>query len=135
MGFMDEFRRGRAQARAARGAPPLDDGHGAVGPVDAADERIEDAEQHPARADELETALRELTEYAEELQARVAGLETVAAPLVAVLLMPGVKAMLVNRFHPDKHPEANPEQRGAYEEALRVINDAYAVIEKIQASE
>src|ERR1700675_3293583 len=124
MGFMDEFRRGRAQARAARGAPPLDQWD--AGPDGAADElrmeneRVADAEQHPARVDELTAALRELTEYAEQLHARVAGLETVAAPLVAVLLMPGVKAMLVNHFHPDKHPEANDEQRTAYGEALRV---------------
>jgi hypothetical protein len=133
MGFMDEFRRGRAQARAARGAPPLDQWD--AGPDDVPDERIEDAEQLPARVAELTAALCELTEYAEQLRTHVAGLETVAAPLVAVLLMPGIKAMLVNRFHPDKHPEANAEQRAAYGEALRVINEAYAVIEKIQASE
>jgi hypothetical protein len=101
-------------------------------PGGAADERIEDAEQHPAFVAELKAALRELKEYAEQLQARVAELETVAAPLVAVLLMPGVKAMLANRFHPEKHPEANPEQRAAYDEAMRVINEAYAVIGELR---
>jgi len=133
MGFMDEFRRGRAAARAARGAPPLDQSDAGPDGMCGADERIEDAEQPEAHIAELKAALRELTEYAEQLQARVAGLETVAAPLAAVLLMPGVKTMLVNRFHPDRNPQANAEQRAAYGEALRVINEAYAVIEKIQA--
>jgi hypothetical protein len=68
----------------------------------------------------LDAALRELT----KLKDSVAGLETVAAPLVAVLLMPGVKTMLTNRFHPEKHPEANAEQRAAYEEAMSVVNAA-----------
>jgi hypothetical protein len=140
MGFMDEFRHGRAAARAARDAPNTggDDDFDALGG---------DAGQHSARIAELEAALRErdgeaakhkqliadLKEFAEQLQARVAGLETVAAPLVAVLLMPGVKAMLVNRFHPDKHPEANAEQRAAYGEALSVINESYTVVDKVQA--
>ena len=52
-----------------------------------------------------------------------------------MLLIPGVKAMLVNRFHSDKHPEATAEQRAAYEEAMKVINEAYEVIAKIQAGE
>ncbi len=147
MGFMDEFRRGRDEARAARGAPPLNAGPAGTGDEriedaeayfgDAADERIEelveDAEQLRARIAELEAALRELTEYAEQLQASVAGLETVAAPLVAVLLMPGVKTMLTNHFHPEKHPEANAEQRAAYKEAMSAVNEAYDVIKKIQA--
>jgi len=146
MGFMDGYRRGRAQARAARGAPPLgqsDAGPAGTGderiedaepyPDDAADQRVEDAEPLQARVAELEAALRELTLYAEQLQASVTGLETVAAPLVAVLLMPGVKTMLTNRFHPEKHSDANAEQRAAYEEAMSVVNQAYDVIKKIQA--
>jgi hypothetical protein len=88
--------------------------------------------ERDGQAAESKQLIADLAAFAEQLQARVAGLETVATPLVAVLLMPGVKAMLINRFHRDKHPEANAEQRAAYDEAMRVINAAYAVIEKIQ---
>src|SRR3954447_21536371 len=124
MSFMNEFVIGRNIARGKRGAPPL------AGPV--ADE---DAEQLRERVLELEDVLRDLTEYAEQLQARIAELETVATPLAAALLLPGVKTWLANQFHPDKHPEATPEQRAAYETAMKVINEAYALIAKIQADE
>src|SRR4051812_38109606 len=123
MSFMHEFGIGRNIAREKRGAPPL------AGPV------ADDAEQLRERVGELEDVLRELTEYAEQLQARMAELESVATPLATALLMPGVKAMLANRFHPDKNPDATAEQLAAYEEAMKVINEAYAVIAKIQAGE
>src|SRR4051794_14381513 len=122
MGLRASFVRGRNKARDARGAPLLAE------PVDIP----EDVRTYVA---ELEAALGELTQSIGELQARTAELEGVATPLAAALLIPGVKAMLANRFHPDKNPDATAEQRAGYEEAMKVINEAYAVIAKIQAGE
>jgi hypothetical protein len=122
VGLRASFVRGRNKARDARGAPLLD-------------ERFDIPEHLKAYVAELEAALSELTQSAGELQARVAELESVATPLAAALLIPGVKAMLVNRFHSDKNPDATAEQYAAYEEAMKVINEAYAVIKKIQAGE
>jgi hypothetical protein len=70
-------------------------------------------------------------------------MQAMVEPLVAALQisankrlgLPSVKAVLVNRFHPEKHPEANAETRAAYDEAMQVINNAYAWIKKIQESD
>src|SRR3954453_3924613 len=122
MGLRASFVRGRNKARDARGAPLLAE------PIDI-------PEEIKAYVAELEAGLGELTQSTGELQARTAELESVATPLAAALLMPGVKAMLANRFHPDKYPDATAEQRAAYEEAMKVVNEAYTVTEKIQAGE
>jgi len=85
----------------------------------------------------------ELTQFAERLKAALEGMQAMVAPLAAALCipankkldLPSVKAVLVNRFHPEKHPEADAETRAAYGEAMQVINDAYAWIKQIQDSD
>src|SRR4051794_3072471 len=117
MGIIASFVIGRNFARTARGAPLLDEPG--------------DPKQLKAYIAELEAALEELNEHAENLKARAddleTALETAVAPLMATLLLPGVKAWVLNQFHPDKHPNATPEQRAAYETATKVINEAYAL--------
>jgi hypothetical protein len=150
-GFMDGYREGRNEVRAKRGAPPLVRKQDSDDPRrefdvpngDAGDEAVWEGDS-PARDSEvaeIRRLLADVTALAEgqkgeiEQQAiRVAELGAMIAPLVAVLLMPGVKTGLVNRFHPDKHPDADDTKRAAYNEALRVINEAYAIVDQIQAS-
>ena len=102
--FMDEYRKGRDEARAARGAPPLAVAKENTEPNPTFDAPADDARQSTEHCSELEATLRqrdgevtelkrliaELTAYAEDLQAQVKGLQAAAAPLVAVLQMPGV---------------------------------------------
>ena len=147
-GFMDGYRQGVAKARTARGAVNPGREERFVEPESEFDAPTDDMGQSPRAADELETALRardaeieqhkkliaELAEFTKQQKARIAELEGVSAPLVAVLLMPGVKTGLLNRFHPDKHPDADDAKRAAYNEALRVINEAYGIVDQIQAS-
>jgi hypothetical protein len=147
-GFMDGYRQGVARARAARGAVYPDREERFVEPEPEFNARPDEIAQFAPGSAELETALREreaeieqhkkllaeLAEFTEQQKARIAELEAMIAPLVAVLLIPGVKTGLINRFHPDKHPEADEATRTAYNEALRVINEAYAVVNRIQAS-
>ena len=52
----------------------------------------------------------ELAETVELLQARVVELIGGAEPMAKVLRLPGVKTWLLQRFHPDKYPEADERQ-------------------------
>jgi hypothetical protein len=101
MGFMDNFREGRNQARAARGAPPLSRKEPVTGPEQdgAADQAANDAGQNSAAVAELQAALQErdgeltenkrllneMADYAEKMEARVveliAGAERMAEAL------------------------------------------------------
>jgi hypothetical protein len=134
--FKEAFRQGREQARAARGAPPLSgDGRDAPGFGEARDRGPE-----PAIAAEFEEALRqrddelteakqlltEMTDYAETMEARVIELIAGSEPMARVLLLPGVKTFLLQRFHPDKYPNADDKQRELLTSALKTINAAYA---------
>lgn len=144
-GLLEGFRQGRDEALAGARRPV----YGQAPPPVADDEPAEYAgepQQPPAddlagelRAceadrDEKARLLAEVTEYAGQLQARVADLEAAAQPFVKTLRLPGLKTMLLNRFHPDKHPDADPDLRAHLTDAIKTINDAYAVAEKIQAS-
>ena len=51
-------------------------------------------------------------------------------PMAKVLMLPGVKTFLLQRFHPDKHPEADEQQRRALTEAMQAITAAYAAVAK-----
>ena len=42
-------------------------------------------------------------------------------------MLPGLKTFLLQRFHPDKHPEADEQQRRAFTEAMQAI---FAVVAK-----
>ena len=84
-----------------------------------------------ADRDEKARLLAEVTEYAGQLQARVAELEAAARPFVKTLRLPGLKVMLLNRYHPDKHPDADPDLRANLTDAIKTINDAYDLVERI----
>jgi chromosome segregation ATPase len=100
------------------------------------------------REDELEGQLRkretELDEHRalqaeaaneiERLSARNAELEAERDSLVRVLAMPNVKKSLVKRFFPDANPGADPATLQTLTEMAKVINEAYAIVEKVQAS-
>jgi hypothetical protein len=139
--FMSEFRKGRNEARAVRGAPPLPrrerdawDGDEAA-PAErndgAGNARL--AELEPAlgeSGDELANTKRllgEMADYAEKMEARVIELIAGAEPMAKTLRLPGVKTYLLQRFHPDKYPDADAEQRGLLTNALKTINAAYAL--------
>ena len=51
-------------------------------------------------------------------------------PMARVLLLPGVKTFLLHRFHPDKHPDANEEQKQKLTEAMQMITAVYAELGK-----
>lgn len=149
MGFWDEFRRGRDDIRAAQGAPPVggkgrdesrnNDWRGNGGWQDEQPHRpgahsiagLEAALRE--RDDNLEEALRvvvELKKYAEQLQEQMAQLTAGVEPMAKVLMLPGVKTFLLQRFHPDKYPDADEEQRRLITEAMQAITVAYAAVAK-----
>lgn len=143
MGFRDEYRRGRAEARAARGAPPLDQSD--AGPDGAADERMEDDPgQYPARVAELEAALREVTEYAGQLEARAEERDRLAEQLQAcaeerdllaeALQLPGARKGLRKMYHEDAHPNADADQLRALNEWSCKLNAAYELIDRDKKS-
>jgi hypothetical protein len=119
MAWLDDFKRGFAQARADTARPlRRNDGTAAA---DAAT---------PADGDN--DVLAETAELAEQAEKRVAELEVeLAASDVfgEVLLLPGVKRWLATRFHPDK-PGLNDGERKAFTEAMQKINAAYEALEK-----
>jgi len=86
-----------------------------------------------AEIDGLRALLAELGQLAE---LRIAELETLltettqrADCLAEVLRSPGVRKMLLG-FHPDRHPEADENQRRALTEAIAKINAAYDLIDR-----
>jgi hypothetical protein len=74
--------------------------------------------------------MKGLKEYAEQMQAQLEELAAGIEPMGKVLMLPGVKTFLLQRFHPDKHPEADEQQRRAFTEAMQAISAAYAIIAK-----
>jgi hypothetical protein len=54
----------------------------------------------------------------------------VAEPFAEVLCLPGVEKGLRNRFHPDKHPQADEAERRALTEATQKINAVYSAIKR-----
>jgi hypothetical protein len=84
----------------------------------------------------LRALLAELREVAEGAVARNVELETMltetthcADRLAEVLRLPGVRKTLLG-FHPDRHPEADENQRRALTEAVAKINAAYDLIDR-----
>jgi hypothetical protein len=151
-GFRDAFRQGREQARAARGAPPLSsEQRGRDWREQQSSDEAPDAPaaQNSAGVAELQAALQErddeladkkrllaeFADYTEQLQNRVVELIAGAEPMAKVLRLPGVKAFLLQRFHPDKHPDADDRRRELLTEALKTINTAYALAGELHASE
>ena len=106
--FVEEFRRGWTDGRTRQVDPArLPDGAG---------------------SDQGKT-LAEVSALADQLNARVIELEAQIAACTGVLRLPGVKTWLLSRFHPDKHPDANEEERRAFQESAQMINAAYEVAE------
>src|ERR1700733_1471490 len=127
-GFMDGLRRGRDEAIAARRrrrpaveAEPADSDTSQVG-----DASWEDAYRAlEAQHEETKQLVGELAETVELLQARVVELIGAAEPMAKVLRLPGVKTWLLQRFHPDKYPEADERQSELLNDAIKAINAAY----------
>lgn len=85
----------------------------------------------PARVAELEATLKELADYAEQMRARIAELESLPAGdemFACVLRLPGVERWLRMTFHPDKHPDASADEKQALTEATQKVNAAYAAL-------
>ena len=75
---------------------------------------------------EAKQLLTEMTDYAEKMEARVIELIAGSEPMARVLLLPGVKTYLLQRFDRDKYPGADDKQRELLTSALKTINAAYA---------
>jgi hypothetical protein len=97
----------------------------AAEPTDAAafEEALRQRDDDLAEAKQL---LAEMTDYAEKVEARVIELIAMSEPMAKALLLPGVKSYLLQRFHPDKYPDADDNQRALLTSALKTINAAYA---------
>jgi hypothetical protein len=145
--FREAYRRKLAQARAATSAhyPPFPPSHPRDGGQDHPQPSWDEtplgdvAEPQAALQDgelaEAKRLLAEMTDYAEQLEARVVELIAGAEPMARVLRLPGVKNYLREKFHPDKYPEADERQHEQLTEALKTINAAYALAEKLQTSD
>ena len=84
---------------------------------------------------DIKRLLAEMTDYAEKMEARVIELIAGAEPMAKTLRLPGVKIFLMNKFHPDKYPDADERQRELLTEALKTINAAYVLAGELQTSE
>jgi hypothetical protein len=142
--FIEGFKRGWAMPDGAVPPPqdggpgnPWDDGQsGAV-----ADQRDGYGDER-ARLFELEEALEQERHARAQAEASVKELEALverqqtekaddgAAVVMPVLMLPGVKAWLLNRFHPDKFPRADAVRRQELTDALQTINAAYDHVER-----
>jgi hypothetical protein len=146
-GYRDDVRQLRNEMRAKRGAPQLPPRRRSAGqdqPEPSWDEAPQgddgenSAELHAAlqqREDELaetKRLLAEMVDYAEQMEARVIELIVGAEAMAKALLLPGVKAYLLQRFHPDKYPDADAGQHELLTNALQTINAAYSCAGKLQ---
>jgi hypothetical protein len=144
-GVIDEFRAGRNEARARRGASsrsrpgtpesPLSPTEtGIVGGASVAD--LEAAlRSHEDELAESKRLLGEMTDYAEMMQSRVIELIAAGEVMAKALRLPGVKTFLVQRFHPDKYPDADAEKRELLTRAFQTITAAYARAGELQSAE
>lgn len=137
MSFWDDFRNGRDQVRAASGAPRFDrdrrqnrdqrnDGVGAPGSANLQ----ATLEQRERELDDALRLLGEFKEYVEQQQDRLIEVIGAVEPMAKVLRLPGVKTFLLQRFHPDTHPNASAAESEVFTEAMKAINVAYAIIAK-----
>jgi hypothetical protein len=98
-----------------------------------------DSEPRPdtaAMAVEIESLRALIGELGEAAETRVAELQALltetthcADCLAEVLRAPGVRKMLLS-FHPDRHPEADENQRRALTETAAKINAAFDLIDR-----
>jgi hypothetical protein len=147
--YRASVRQRRNEMRAARGAPPLPERRRSTGglgedappsweetPDAAGGEETRGADlqaalqQREAELDEARRIIRELKDYAEQLQNRVVELIAGNEPMAKVLRLPGVKTWLLQRFHPDKFPDADERQNALLNDAMKAITAAYATVAK-----
>ncbi len=99
--------------------------------------------EREAECDVKKEALDELVPLVEQLQARNAELEAMpdaGGPCADVLRLPAistktvkvpsVKNLLLDRFHPEKHPKADDDAKQALKDATLKINAAYDAIKR-----
>ena len=160
MGFIDGFRRGLARGRhesfddepdpwledetwpperpAPEFAPPRGgEDEAAAALVEELQQRIDsleaELETRDAMLAESKNLLRDLAALVEQLQARIVELESTtgaAQPFIAVLLLPGVKMVLVNMFHPDRYADADATEQRTITGWFQTITAAYEMIER-----
>jgi hypothetical protein len=130
-GFLDEFKRGFADARADTAKPRWrESAPEHAGEAFGAEADVSGGDAGSAKPDQ--EALAEVTALAEQYETRIKELESElagSAVLGEVLLLPGVKRWLAGRYHPDK-PGLNDGERKAFTEAMQKINTAYDALEK-----
>jgi hypothetical protein len=80
----------------------------------------------PNRVDVLQARVNMLA--AESAQAKAAA--AMLPPVIAVLMLPGVKRLLLARFDPDKHPNATDIERQLLGDAFAKITAAYQIAER-----
>lgn len=78
---------------------------------------------------EIESLRALIGELSEAAEGRIAELQARADCLAEVLRAPGVRKMLLS-FHPDRHPEADENQRRALTETAAKINAAFDLIDR-----
>jgi hypothetical protein len=61
-------------------------------------------------------------------------LEAALEPLAGTLMLRGVETWLRTRFHPDKYPDANPEQLKLLNDATKKINAVYTATKRNRAA-
>jgi hypothetical protein len=80
----------------------------------------------PNRTDVLQARVNMLA--AENAQAKAAA--AMLPPVIAVLMLPGVKSLLLARFDPEKHPTATEIERQLLAEAFAKISAAYQIADR-----
>ncbi len=147
--FGEAYWKGRNKIRAAYGAPLLPEqrGHNSSGNEQAVwkgpDEPRQDVvanlratlQERDAELADRTQVIGELKGCIDQLESRVVELIAASDAMARALLLPKVKTGLVNAFHPDKHPNADEQERGQLTEATAVITTAYAAAEKLQTAE
>jgi chromosome segregation ATPase len=136
-----ERRRREGEAPETRGEPFAENPWDEARADEAGDEGREREAELEGQLRERETELEEhralqaeAANEIERLTARIAELEEERKPLVQVLTMPNVRTSLMKRFFPDANAGADPETLRTLTEMAKIINEAYAIVERIQAS-
>jgi hypothetical protein len=71
-----------------------------------------------------------LTEAADQLRGHLGDALASCQPVIEVLKLPGVRKWLLEKFHPDRYPDANEAQKEALANAAALINAAYDVVKQ-----
>jgi uncharacterized coiled-coil protein SlyX len=80
------------------------------------------------RIEILTERVAELGGQLSDAQAARESLIKIVKQLIEVLKLPGVRKWLLERFHPDRYPDARPVQRHELENTASLINAAYDIV-------